>query len=99
VRSKKKFLFISYRNFWRSILTKRLTDKERLLVEGHLQDCTACQDVLKSMEELRTLIKAPVKRLLRRRIFPWYGRKLEGDSFGKTKLVATLRPGLISPSF
>src|SRR4030065_2086885 len=53
------------------------TDKERLLVESHLQDCTACQDALKSMEELRALIKSPVEEALQKEDFPWVWQNVE----------------------
>ena len=53
------------------------TDKQRLLVENHLQDCTACQDALKSMEELRALIKSPVEEALQKEDFPWVWQNIE----------------------
>lgn len=56
---------------------QEVTDKERLLVEGHLQDCPACQDALKSMEKLRTLIKVPVEEAVEREDFPWVWQKIE----------------------
>ena len=37
---------------------QEVTDKERLLVEGHLQDCPACQDALKSMEGTQDINKS-----------------------------------------
>jgi anti-sigma factor RsiW len=54
-----------------------VTDKERLLVEGHLEDCQACRNALKSMEELRTLIKVPVEEAVRKEGFPWVWQKIE----------------------
>ena len=53
------------------------TDKERLLVESHLQDCTACKGALKSMEELRTAIKVPVEEALQKEDFPWVWQNIE----------------------
>ena len=56
---------------------QEVTDKERLWVEGHLQDCPACQDALNSMEELRTLIKVPVEEAVQKEDFPWLWQKIE----------------------
>jgi anti-sigma-K factor RskA len=53
------------------------TDKERLLVESHLQDCVDCRDALKSMEELRALIKSPVEEALQKEDFPWVWQNIE----------------------
>ena len=55
------------------------TDKEKLLVEGHLQVCPACLDVLRSMEELRTLIKVPVEAAAQEEDFPWVWQKIERE--------------------
>ncbi len=55
------------------------SDKERLLVEGHLQDCPACRDALRSMEELRTLIKVPVEEAVQKEDFPWVWQKIERE--------------------
>jgi len=56
-----------------------VTDEERFLVEGHLQDCPACRDALKSMEELRTLMKVPVEEAVRKEDFPWVWQKIERE--------------------
>ncbi len=56
---------------------QEVTEKERLLIEGHLQDCAACQDALKLMEELRALIKAPVEEAFQKEDFPWVWQKIE----------------------
>jgi anti-sigma factor RsiW len=56
---------------------QEVTDEEKFLVEGHLQDCPVCRDVLKSMEELRTLIKVPVEEAVRTEDFPWVWQKIE----------------------
>jgi len=53
------------------------TDKERFLVESHLQDCAACQGALKSMEELRALIKSPLEEALQKEDFPWVWQNIE----------------------
>ena len=50
---------------------QEVTDEERALVEGHLRGCASCQDVLKSLNELRHLIKAPVEEALRKEQFEW----------------------------
>jgi anti-sigma factor RsiW len=55
------------------------TDSERSLVDGHLQDCPACRDVLNSMEELRTSMKAPVEEAVRKEDFPWVWQKIERE--------------------
>ena len=56
---------------------QEVTEKERLLVEGHLQDCLACRNALESMEELRTLIKVPVEEAIQKEEFPWVWQKIE----------------------
>jgi anti-sigma factor RsiW len=56
---------------------QEVTDEEKLLVEGHLQDCPACRDALKSMEELRALMKAPVEEAVQKEDFPWVWQKIE----------------------
>ncbi len=56
-----------------------VSDKERFLVEEHLQDCPACRDALKSMEELRTLMKGPVEEAIRKEDFPWVWQKIERE--------------------
>jgi len=58
---------------------QEVTDKERLLVEGHLKDCSACQSALMSMEELRTLIKNPVEEAVQKENFPWVWQKIERE--------------------
>ena len=58
---------------------QEVTDTERSLVDGHLQDCPACRDVLSSMEELRTLMKAPVEEVVRKEDFPWVWQKIERE--------------------
>lgn len=55
------------------------TDNERLLVEGHLQDCPDCRNELRSMEELRTLMKFPVEQATRKEDFPWVWQKIERE--------------------
>lgn len=53
------------------------TEKEKLLVEGHLQDCPACREALASMEELKALLKAPVEEAVQKEDFPWVWQKIE----------------------
>jgi hypothetical protein len=54
-----------------------VTDGERLFVEGHLQDCPACRDALRSMEEIRTLIRVPVEEAVQEEDFSWVWQKIE----------------------
>jgi len=56
---------------------REATDEERSLVEAHLLDCHACQDVLRSMEKLRDLVKVPVEEALQKEDFPWVWEKIE----------------------
>jgi len=58
---------------------QEVTDTERSLVDGHLPDCPACREVLDSMEELRTLMKAPVEEVVRKEDFPWVWQKIERE--------------------
>ena len=58
---------------------REVTDKEKLLVEGHLQDCPACQGAVRSMEELRTFIKIPVEEAAQEEDFPWVWQKIERE--------------------
>ena len=58
---------------------QEVTEEERFLVEGHLQGCLGCRDALSSMEELRTLIKAPVEEVVRKEDFPWVWQKIERE--------------------
>jgi len=58
---------------------QEVTDEERSLAEGHLQDCPACRDALKSMEELRTLMRVPVEEAVRKEDFPWVWQKIERE--------------------
>ncbi len=56
---------------------REITDEERSLVEAHLLDCQACQDRLRSMEELRDLVKAPVEEAVQNEDFQWIWQKIE----------------------
>jgi hypothetical protein len=58
---------------------REVTDREKLLVEGHLQDCSACRDALTSMEGLRVLIKSPVEEAVQQEDFPWVWQKIERE--------------------
>ena len=58
---------------------REVTERERLLVEGHLQSCPACRDALTSMERLRTLIKTPVEEATQQEDFPWLWQKIERE--------------------
>jgi anti-sigma factor RsiW len=56
---------------------QEITSKESFFVEGHLQNCPACQEALRSMEELRTLMKVPVEEAVQKEDFPWLWQKIE----------------------
>ena len=92
----------SVSKFLEKYFDQEVTEKERLLVEGHLQDCPACRDALKSMEELRTLIKVPVEEAVQKEDFPWVWQKIEREIRLQEKLTwwQSLRSWLdISPLF
>jgi anti-sigma factor RsiW len=81
---------------------QEVTDEERSLVEAHLLDCHACQDVLKSMEKVRDVVKAPVEEAVEKEDFPWLWQKIERRirSEKKPTFWETLRSWLqISPPF
>jgi anti-sigma factor RsiW len=69
----------SISNFLEKYFDQEATNKERLLVERHLQECQACQDALRSMEELRALIKNPVEEAIQKEDFPWVWQKIERE--------------------
>jgi len=56
---------------------QEVTDKERSLVDTHLVECHACQDLLKSMEKMRDLVKAPVEEAVGEENFQWVWQKIE----------------------
>ena len=56
---------------------QEMTDEERSFVETHLLDCQACQEVLRSMEELRNLVRAPVEEAVQKEDFQWIWQKIE----------------------
>ena len=56
-----------------------VTDQEKRFVEDHLQDCQACQDELRSLEELQTLLKVPVDEAARQEDFAWVWQKIERE--------------------
>ncbi len=58
---------------------QEITDTEGSLVKDHLQDCPSCREALSSMEELRTLMKAPVEEAARKEDFPWVWQKIERE--------------------
>jgi anti-sigma factor RsiW len=62
-----------------------VTDEERFLVEGHLQDCPGCREALTSMEELSTLMRVPVEEAAREEDFPWVWEKIEREIRSKEK--------------
>jgi hypothetical protein len=66
---------------------QEVTDEERALVEGHLKGCASCQDVLKSLNELRHLIKAPVEEALRKEEFEWVWQRIREKIREEEKLT------------
>ncbi len=82
---------------------QEVTDDERLLVEGHLQDCLNCRNELRFMEEVRTLMKFPVEEAIQKEDFPWVWQKIEREIRGtqeKATWWRSLRSWLdISPLF
>jgi hypothetical protein len=81
---------------------REMTDEERSLVEAHLLDCQACQDRLRSMEEIRDLLKAPIEEAVQKENFQWIWQKIERGIRLEEKLTfwETLRSWLqISPLF
>jgi len=81
---------------------QEVTDKERVLVEGHLHGCAACRDALKSLEGLSTIIKVPVEEAIQKEDFPWVWQKIEREIRLQKKLTwwQSLRSWIdISPLF
>lgn len=79
-----------------------VTDKERILVEAHLQDCSSCRHELKSMEDLKAFIRAPVEEAVEREDFPWVWQKIEKEIRLQKKLTPwqSIRSWLdVSPLF
>ncbi len=66
---------------------QEVTDKERVLVEGHLQGCPACRDALKSLEGLSTIIRVPVEEAIQKEYFPWVWQKIEREIRLQKKLT------------
>ena len=66
---------------------QEVTEKERLLVEGHLHGCPACRDALKSLEGLSTLIRVPVEEAIQKEDFPWVWQKIEREIRLQKKLT------------
>lgn len=92
----------SVSTFLEKYFDQEVTDKEKLFVEGHLQDCPTCRDVLRFMEELRTLIKVPVEEAAQKEDFPWVWQKIEREIRLQKKLTGwqSLRSWLdVSPLF
>ena len=65
---------------------QEVSEKEKLLIEEHLQDCSACRSALKSMEGVRALLKAPVEDAVQREDFPWVWQKIEKEIHLQKKL-------------
>lgn len=58
---------------------QEVRDNEKSLVEGHLRNCADCRNALRSLEELRALIKSPVEEAIREEDFPWIWQKIERE--------------------
>jgi anti-sigma factor RsiW len=56
---------------------QEVTDEEKSLVDAHLVDCHACRDLLRSMEKMRDLVKAPVEEASGKEDFQWVWQKVE----------------------
>ncbi len=56
---------------------QEVNEKEKLLIEGHLEGCPTCRKSLRSMEELRALLKVPVEEAVQKEDFPWVWQKIE----------------------
>ena len=55
------------------------TDQETSLVETHLRDCVSCRETLRSMGDLRDLMKAPVEEATRKEDFPWVWQNIQKE--------------------
>jgi anti-sigma factor RsiW len=64
---------------------RETTADERVLVQDHLQKCTACQAQLKSMEELRTTLRTPVDEAVQKETFAWVWQKIEREIQDRAK--------------
>jgi anti-sigma factor RsiW len=92
----------SVSNFLEKYFDGEVTDKERILVEAHLQDCPSCRHELKSMEDLKAFIKTPVEEAVEKEDFPWVWQKIEKEIRLQKKLTwwQSLRSWLdVSPLF
>ena len=79
-----------------------VTDKERILVEAHLQGCSSCRHELKSMEDLKAFIRTPVEEAVEKEDFPWVWQKIEKEIRLQKKLTPwqSIRSWLdVSPLF
>ncbi len=61
------------------------TGDEGILVEDHLRQCATCQAQLKSMEELRTTLRAPVDEAVQKETFAWMWQKIEREVQNRAK--------------
>jgi len=58
---------------------QEVTDRERLLVEGHLSECSACRNLLSGMVELGNLLKIPVREAAEKEDFHWVWQKVKRE--------------------
>ena len=66
---------------------QEVNEKEKRLIEGHLQDCLTCRESLRSMEGLKALLKVPVEEAAQREDFPWVWQKIEREIRLQKKLT------------
>jgi anti-sigma factor RsiW len=64
---------------------RETTGDEGILVQDHLRQCAACQAQLKSMEELRATLRAPVDEAVQKETFAWVWQKIEREIQDRAK--------------
>lgn len=80
---------------------REVTEDERALVEGHLQECHDCQQALKLMEDLRFAIKAPVEEAVSSEHFPWMWERIQKEMRSQERWAwhKTIRAWIFPSSF
>jgi anti-sigma factor RsiW len=58
---------------------REVTEEERSLVESHLSKCSACRDLVMEMDELGSLLKAPVEEAAGKEDFYWVWQKVQRE--------------------
>jgi hypothetical protein len=59
---------------------QEVTGEESSLINEHLTGCISCRETLRSLVELRDLVKAPVEEAAREEDFPWVWQKIERET-------------------